>query len=117
MENVTVMRDPGRYPEYYFSILKRDQFQSLAGAEIVGRDTVRIRLPQLIVSDFLFQPWSNGHQRGDPVRLLALDFSDPRKPVYKVVDDVGSKVRTAWSRRRENGSEYDCGTDRSRQDG
>src|SRR5580704_8717031 len=99
MENVTVMRNPGRYPQYDFSILKRDQFEPLAGAKVVSRDTVGIRLPQLIVSDFLFQPRSNGHQRGYPVRLLALDFSDPRKPVYKVVHDGGPEVRA--TRRRD----------------
>src|ERR1700720_3009686 len=49
MENVTVVRNPGRPPEYDFSILKRDQLQPLAGAKVVGRDPVGIPLPQLIV--------------------------------------------------------------------
>src|SRR5580693_7558483 len=96
MENVTVVRNPGRHSQYDFSILKRDQFESLAGAKVVGRDTVGIRLPQLVVAHFFFQPWSNRHQRGDPMRLLTLDFSDPRKPVYKVVHDGGAEVRAAW---------------------
>ena len=93
MANVTVVSDPGRHSKYDFSVLKRDEFQTLARAEIVGRDTVRIGLPQLIVADFLFQTGRYSHQWSYPVRLLALDSRDTRKPVYEIVFDCGPKVR------------------------
>ena len=84
--------------------------QTLAGAEVVGRDAMRVRLPQLIVSDFLFQARRHSHQRRYPVRLLALDLSDSRKPVCEVGHNRGAKVRAARRRESErNGeSEGDC---------
>ena len=72
-----------RHPDYDFGILKRDELQPLAAAEVVGRDAVARRLEELVVAQLLFEPRGNGHQRSYPVRLLALDLGDARKPVYE----------------------------------
>src|SRR5580658_7242750 len=85
----------GRDPDYDFGILKRDQLDSLAGAEVVDRNTVAHRLEVLVVAHFLFEPRGDGHQRCDPVRLLALALSNARKPVYEIVLDVGTNSRDA----------------------
>src|SRR4029077_6003067 len=117
MANMTVVSDPGRHSKYDFSVLKRDEFETLARAEVVGRDTMRIGLPQLIVPDFLFQTGSYGHQRSYPVRLLALNFSDPGKPVYEVILNCGPKPRDVLRPARCRRGEHKSCQDKSDEEG
>src|ERR1700685_54998 len=93
----------GRDPDYDFGILKRDQLDSLAGAEVVDRNTVAHRLEVLVVARFLFEPRGDGHQRSYPVGLLALDLGDTWEPVNEVVLDFGTNIRDALcaTRRRD----------------
>jgi len=84
-----------RYPDDDFSVLERDKLDSLAGAEVVSREPVAHRLEELVVPHLFLEPWGDGHQRRDPVRLFALNLGDARKPVDEVVLDIRPEVRKA----------------------
>src|SRR6202042_3507139 len=76
-----VVGDPSGHAEDDLGVLKRDQLEALRGAEVVESLAMRLRLPELVVSILFFQARRNSDQRRHPVRLLALDTRDARKPV------------------------------------
>jgi len=67
--------------------LKRNEFQPLAAAEVVGRLSILIGLPELIVAEFLFEAGRDGYQRRHPVGLLRLDASRECLPVVDKLQD------------------------------
>jgi hypothetical protein len=80
------VRDPCRLPQDDLDVLKWDQLQALAAAEIVDSNAMRLRLKELVVAVLFQQSGRHGHQRRGPMRLLALDPVDAREPVKEIFD-------------------------------
>src|ERR1700691_634505 len=95
--------------DYDFDILERDQLHSLAGAEIVGRDTIAHRLEVLVIAQFFFQPGGDGDQRSYPVRLLTLDLGHAWKPVQEIILHRGPELLKGlcMARRRDEYEDSD----------
>src|SRR6202041_606134 len=80
---------------YEFLRLKGDELDAFAAAEVVGGQPVAHRLEELIVAYFFLEPRGDGDQRSYPMRLIALDLCDARKPIYEIILDRRADLRAA----------------------
>jgi hypothetical protein len=85
MLNRAVVGDPRGHTKDHFDILEGNQFETFSPAKVICCYTMRLRLPELVITELFLQARRYGHHWRDPMRLLILYPRHAGKPVREVL--------------------------------